>query len=118
MEPGPPEWFTRIVRGSLSMSPGLIPSIGSIIPSRWRADSALAAVCLLALAAGACSSRPKSITAPASTDHGVPVEVVAPAVNAVDFSRFVVQVVAYDWDQGRGLDASWSYDSGTGVWSR
>jgi hypothetical protein len=77
----------------------------------------LAAGLVLAAFLPACSRRYSAPLAP-SAPQGVSADYIAPAVRTLDFSRFVLDVVSYDWDHRDHLDASWTYNPGDGVWRR
>lgn len=84
-----------------------------------RRLSATAAVALglpLLLALGSCG-KARSPVAPAKPS-GVEPSALGPAVHALDFARFVTDVVLFDWSRNGRFDASWSYDPSAGVWRK
>jgi hypothetical protein len=72
----------------------------------------------LALVLPGCSKRRYSSPVAPVAPQGVSADYIAPVVRTLDFSRFVLGVVSYDWDTRDHLDASWTYGAGDGVWRR
>src|SRR5262249_19548978 len=67
------------------------------------------------VAASSCGRSSHVVTAPPSAS-GVEPGVMSPAVDALEFSRFVTDIVASDWSRYARMVPPWSYEASTASW--
>ena len=83
-------------------------------PDAARTLAALLAVSVALLSS--CARAPHDVTAPSSPSGGAESGVMSAPVDALEFSRFVTEVIASDWAHEGRLTPPWSYDATSGAW--
>lgn len=85
-----------------------------VFPRRALLSTPLALA--LALILPACSSHEHSPVAPST--GGLSADYIAPVVRSLDFSRFALNTMVYDWATSGRVDAAWTFDANDASWSR